>query len=201
MQKHRLAPTPFLLEPMFVTPDQYLMTEKNAEYRSEYYDGTVRAMGYISPRHGLIVSNIIMSLGDCLKKHGCQIYPSERMVFLKKCNLFVYPDVVVVCKKPAFQMYRGEMAMLTNPTIVVEVLSKTSKAHDLHVKLPCYKSLPSLKHILIIDQDDISVDHLARVDVKKWLSTTHTALKEKITTGRCALSLKAIYDQTDTAAD
>jgi hypothetical protein len=47
MQKHRLAPTPFLLEPMFVTPDQYLMTEKNAEYRSEYYDGTVRAMGYI----------------------------------------------------------------------------------------------------------------------------------------------------------
>jgi Uma2 family endonuclease len=180
-------------------PDQYLITERNAEYRSEYYDGTVRAMGYTSPRHGLIVSNIIMSLGDCLKKHGCQIYPSERMVFLKKCNLFVYPDVVVVCEKPVFQMYRGEMAMLTNPAIVVEVLSKTSKAHDLTVKLPCYQSLPSLKHILIIDQDDISVHHLTRIDTKKWLSTTHNTVKEKIALDRCSLSLKAIYDQTDDA--
>lgn len=149
-----------------MTPEEYLKYERAAEYKSEFYDGEVFAMAGASRNHNLVVANVVAELRTHLKKRPCQVYPSDMRVKVLESGLYTYPDVVVVCDEPKFE--DNEFDTLLNPTLVVEVLSKSTAAYDRGAKAESYRSLLSIKDYLIVAQDRCHIEHYARRPDGQW---------------------------------
>ena len=82
-----------------LTPEEYLEIERKAQYKSEYYDGEMYAMAGATLEHNLLVTNLIRELSQKLREKPCEVYPSDMRVRVTSTT-FVYPDVMVICRKP-----------------------------------------------------------------------------------------------------
>src|SRR5829696_5082670 len=111
-------------EKSYVTPEEYLAYERAAEYKNEYFDGEIFAMTGASRKHNLIAGNVFGLLWQQLWGKPCEVYPSDMRVRIPSANIYTYPDVVVVCGEPEFE--DGHVDTLLNPTLLVEVLSKST---------------------------------------------------------------------------
>src|SRR5882672_4285053 len=123
----------------YLTAEEYLTLERNAEFKSEYLDGVVYALAGASPRHNLIVANIIISVGGQLKGRPCRVYPSDLRVRVSSAKRFFYPDVSVVCGDDEFA--DDEQDIILNPTLLVEVSSETTAAYDRGKKFLSYQQI------------------------------------------------------------
>lgn len=127
-----------------------------ADYRSEYHGGEIYAMSGGTGNHSLITQNFSRVLGNSLLEKDCVLFGSDLAVYLEAANSFSYPDVSVVCGEPT---YRNESKLqLTNPFLIVEVLSKTTEAFDRGGKFQKYQTLPSLKSYVLVDQWDAIIE-------------------------------------------
>jgi len=180
-----------------VTPDEYLQRERHAEFKSEYYRGETFAMAGASADHNLIVSNCIVNIGSQLKKRPCRVYPSDLRLKVQATGLFTYPDVTVVCGEPQFEYDRGDV--LTNPVLIIEVLSDSTEAYDRGAKFEIYRTIPSLQHYVLIAQDRISVESFTRTTADEWILRARQELNGSIRldTIDCDLSLAEVYDKVD----
>ncbi len=107
-----------------VTVSEYLARERQSEWKSEYGDGEIVAMGGASRRHNLIAGNIFAAWHAQLKGRDCEIYKGDMRLRIPSSDLYSYPDVVVVCAKPEFEDEHFDT--LANPSLIVEVLSKST---------------------------------------------------------------------------
>jgi Uma2 family endonuclease len=110
------------------TPEEYLAMEEQAPYKSEFFQGEIFAMSGGSANHSTIISNCIISLGNALKGKPCRVFESNMRLLVKRNGLYTYPDATVVCGQVEFAMGRNDT--ITNPTLIVEVLSPTTHAYD-----------------------------------------------------------------------
>src|SRR5438874_2019486 len=111
-----------------LTPEEYLEIERQAEYKSEYYQGEMFAMSGATWPRNIIVANIIARLNDQLRSRPCTVCPSDMRVRVNATGLYTYPDVLVVCGEPKFVDDRRDT--LLDPTLVIEVLSPSTEAYD-----------------------------------------------------------------------
>jgi len=155
------APTAYL------TPEEYLEQERKAERKSEYFRGEVFAMAGASPEHILIVGNIFAGLHQQLRKSRCNVYSNDLRVAVTPTGLYTYPDVVVVCEPLTFADQHRDT--VTNPVIIIEVLSDSTKDYDRGRKLESYRRLPSLMGYLTVAQDKIHIEHWIRQPDQHWL--------------------------------
>lgn len=139
----------------FITEQEYLQGEMIAEFRHEFIDGQVFAMAGTSRNHSLLVSNCVQMLANHLQTSPCLTFSSEIKVKTESC--FFYPDVMVVCEDDQGHEYYTE-----KPSIIIEVLSKTTRRLDKTVKLAAYKTLPSLQEYVLIEQDHVEVEVFRR---------------------------------------
>lgn len=152
-------------QPRF-TPAEYLAAERRASTKSEFVDGRTFAMAGASRRHNLITSNVIVQLGSQLRHRSCEVYPGDMRVKVPATGLYTYPDVAVVCGEPEFE--DAELDTLVNPTLLVEVLSKSTADYDRGAKFDHYRSLASLREVLFIAQDSLHVVHYQRQPDDTW---------------------------------
>jgi Uma2 family endonuclease len=103
-----------------VSPAEYLELERKAERKSEYLDGEMFLMAGASPRHGVIVTNLIAELRQQLKARPCIVYSSDVRLRVSPSGLYTYPDVMVVCGEPQFAGDQKDTVL--NPILIVEVL-------------------------------------------------------------------------------
>jgi Uma2 family endonuclease len=180
-----------------MTPEEYLKYERAAEYKSEFYDGEVFAMAGASRNHNLIVANVVAELRTHLKKRPCRVYPSDMRVKISESGLYTYPDVVVVCGEPKFE--DDEFDTLLNPTLVVEVLSKSTAAYDRGPKAHHYRKVSSLKDYLIIEQETCRIDHYTRQPDGGWGISDYDRLEDTIslTSIGFELAVAEIYDKVE----
>ena len=113
-----------------ITPEEYLARERQAEQKSEYFNGEIFAMSGASPRHVLIVTNVVAELRGQLKQRPCTAYSTDLRVKVSATGLYTYPDVVVVCGTPQFDAERKDTLLILNPTLIVEVLSDSTEGYD-----------------------------------------------------------------------
>ena len=182
-----------------VTPEQYLESERRAEYKSEYYAGETFAMAGAGEAHNRLVWNLIAQLDRQLRSLPCQGYPSDMRVRVSATGLFTYPDVVVVCGEPEFLDDRRDT--LLNPTLIVEVLSPSTEAYDRGRKFEHYRSIDSLSEYLLVTSDRVHVDLYTRQPGGQWLLTSASALEEQIelkSTG-CRLAISDLYEKLEFA--
>lgn len=140
----------------FITPEQYLYRERKAEFRSEYFRGEMFAMAGASANHNLIVGNCVQNIGQQLKKKPCRVYPSDLKLRIQATGLYTYPDLSVVCGEPQLESDHGDV--LLNPVVLIQVLSDSTEAYDRGKKFEHYRTIPSLKHYVLIAQDRHSID-------------------------------------------
>jgi Uma2 family endonuclease len=179
----------------YVNPEEYLALERKAEFKSEYMDGVVYAFAGGSPRHNLIVANIVTILVTQLKGRPCRAYPSDLKVRTPNAKRFFYPDVSVVCGDD--ELADDEQDVILNPTLIVEVSSESTAAFDRGKKFLSYQQIGSLREYLLVSQDEILVEGYARQGNDKWLYTKVSGLEGTLTLPsiECTLSLKDVYDK------
>jgi Uma2 family endonuclease len=177
------------------TPEQYLALERAAEERHEYLDGQIYLMSGGSPKHSTICVNIISELRVQLKGKSCQVFESNMKVGTEASGLFSYPDVSVVCGEPTF--HDKHQDVLTNPTVIIEVLSPSTERFDRGKKFARYQRIDSFTDYVLIAQDEPRVEHFARQANGTWILTVATGLKSKINIASiaCALKLAEVYDR------
>lgn len=177
----------------YVSIADYLARERQEEGRHEYWDGEVVAMGGASPAHNGICWNLAGALHPQLSGSDCRGFISDLRVRVPTQNRYVYPDVMAVCGEPQFE--QGDVEALTNPTLVIEVLSPSTEERDRGVKLFGYRSLPSMSVCLLVAQDRGWVEHWIRQEDGRWLVaeiTDRSATLELPEIG-CRLPLDAVY--------
>lgn len=161
-----------------LTPSQYLARERAAAFKSEFYHGEMFSMAGASRRHNLIVGNLVRETGNALKDRLCEIYPSDMRVKVTATGLYTYPDATIVCGERQFE--DAEVDTLLNPTILFEVLSKSTEAYDRGVKSAHYRKLASVRQYALIAQDRPSVECYLRQSTCEWLLRDTCSLTESV---------------------
>jgi len=138
-----------------------------AETKSEYYRGEIFAMAGASESHNSIVANLVASLITSLRRRNCKVYPSDMRLLVSDTGLYTYPDVAVVCGKPILADTHGDV--LTNPVLIVEVLSDSTEDYDRGKKFHQYMRIPSLQEYLTVSQTDKLIDQRIRQPDNSWL--------------------------------
>jgi Uma2 family endonuclease len=179
----------------YITADEYLHRERQAEYRSEYFRGEMFAMAGASANHNLIALNTGSHLREQLKKKPCRVYPSDLKLRIEATGLYTYPDLSVVCGEPQLETDAGDV--LLNPIVLVEVLSDSTEAYDRGKKFEHYRTIPSLQHYVMIAQDRHSIDCFSRAADGSWSMTSGQGLNGKITLGAIGSELVGteVYDK------
>ena len=177
----------------FLTEEEYLALERQAEFRSEYFGGEMFAMVGASRRHNRIVTNLVVALDNQLRARPCNVYSNDMRVKVQSTGLFTYPDVVVTCGEERFA--DGENDILLNPLAIVEVLSDSTEAYDRGKKFEGYQSIESMKEYLLVSQHSQRVEQFVRQSGKNWIySETHEPSETiKIQSIECELKLEDIY--------
>lgn len=180
-----------------MTPEEYLMFERQAEYKNEYMDGQIYAMSGASLRHNTIVANLIIELGTQLRDRPCRALPSAMKVRLPDSRKFFYPDVSVVCGEPQFHDERSDV--LLNPVLIIEVLSESTASFDRGKKFLAYQHIESLQEYILISQDTHLIEQYVRQTRESWTYTATVGVNSSVALPSiaCTLSLKAVYDKTD----
>ena len=181
----------------FITPEAYLASERAAEHKSEYLDGEIIPMSGASFRRTIIAANLLIALGKRLDDRPCTVHPSDLRVRVSPTGLYTYPDVVVVCDEPAFA--DSTFDTLLNPTLIVEVLSKSTEDYDRGGKFAHYRTLDSLQDYVLVAQDAPHAEHYARQPEGRWLLSETKDLNSEIelTSLGVRLPLAEIYRKVD----
>ncbi len=124
------------------------------------------------------------------------IHGANRPVYANTCGSVFNPDVSVVRKDSPLYEYRPGMAAETEPVLIIEVLSKTTRGHDLAEKLPCYKQIPGLQQIIYLDSERCFATVYDRIDQSdRWLNIDYHRAEDEFSINGQALSLKKIYER------
>jgi len=182
---------------IYLTPAEYLAFERQSEIKHEYFRGELFAMAGASRQHVLIAVNVTILLGNQLKRRGCDVFNSDMRVQVSPTGLYTYPDLVVVCGRPRFE--DRELDTLLNPTVVVEILSKSTEAYDRGEKFAQYRTLETLTDYLLISQDRALVERFTRQESGLWLFSDSIGLDAvmPIESIQCQLPLAEVYDRVE----
>jgi Uma2 family endonuclease len=183
-----------LSEKDFHTVEEYLAFERNSELKHEYISGEIVAMAGATRAHNLITGNIAQRLRNQLEGKPCETYSNDMRVRTTATD-YTYPDVIVVCEEPQFEDM--EIDTLLNPTVIIEVLSKSSEARDRGEKFSDYRGIESVKDIVLVTQHKMRVEHYVRQANNEW--TLHDISDPDamivIASIGCTLILAEIYER------
>lgn len=137
---------------------EYIQYEIDTNQKYEYHNGELFALAGGSIKHALLIGNIYTELRNGLKskKSGCKPITGEAKLYIKKENKYVYPDSMVICGEIEKSEETDEA--ISNPTLIVEVLSKSTLEYDKGDKFYFYRQIPTLKEYVLIEQDRYVVE-------------------------------------------
>jgi Uma2 family endonuclease len=134
----------------------YLESEEKSLEKHEYYQGEIFAMAGASIQHNQVVRNALYSVEDYLRKTDkCQIFPSDLKIHVEANSLFTYPDLTIVCGK--IETLENHKDIVTNPAVLIEVLSATKQDYDRGGKFKLYRDIPGLKEYILISSLEVLV--------------------------------------------
>jgi Uma2 family endonuclease len=175
-----------------VSPGTYLVRERAAEERHEYFDGRIVAMAGGTTPHAAIAQNIGAHLYFRVRG-GCRVFQSDLKVQAAGGSAFMYPDVFVLCGEPGYIDRTHDV--VTNPTVVFEVLSKSTERHDRTTKAAAYRQIPSLHAYVLVSQKEPRVEVYTREADGRWSCAMYRQLGDTVPLPAigCELTLAEIY--------
>lgn len=182
-------------EPLRMNEAEYLEFDRKSEIRHEFIEGEVYAMAGASWEHNMICSATIATLYAQLRGKPCQVSPSDLRLRVAATGLNTYPDISIVCGDPVF--IDEEFDTVTNPTVIIEILSPSTEAYDRGDKFQHYRQLETLQDFLLISQDRPRIEGYSRQQSGLWTFTDAIALDAsyKVASIACVLKLADIYER------
>src|SRR5579884_1869863 len=131
-----------------LTPEEYLALDRASDVKHEYWCGEVYAMAGGSPAHSFVINNIQTALTIAVRDRDCGVFNADLRVCVDASQLWTYPDITVVCGGPKYTDARRDT--ISNPVLVVEVLSPSTARFDRGEKVRLYAKCPSVRGILLV---------------------------------------------------
>ncbi|MBC7891325.1 MAG: Uma2 family endonuclease [Sphingobacteriaceae bacterium] len=180
------------------TLEEYWELSELTEYNIEYFNGEIIAMGQATPIH----ESLIMRLGTMFTN----FYDSFEDYQVLGSNVKIYAEACVAAFNADFSVAREPYDFVTlpsgrlstvaikNPELVGEVFSPSTKRFDQSDKLDCYKTIPTLRHVLFVDQKrPFATVHSRTETPNRWISEDYRSLDDTIHLGELALPMREIY--------
>lgn len=180
--------------------EDYFLGEETNDIRHEWHDGVVYAMSRGSPRHGRLVGQLGRLLGNALEPR-CVLYTADTPIWIDAASLCTYADASFVCGPLRTMVARNKQGQslgeaITNPTIIVEVLSPATERYDRDGKFAAYRCLPSFDEYVLVLQDEPRIEVFRRpVDPESpWISeSVGSGGGGEVVIHGAVLSVAAIY--------
>jgi Uma2 family endonuclease len=181
----------------YFTSAEYLELEEQAEFRSEYHDGEIVAMTGGSINHNRIVGNLSSALKFALKGQAREVFTNDLRLWLSQYRRYFYPDLMIVAGEPLFHENRSDT--ITNPIVIVEVLSKSTSSYDRGEKFRYYRSVAELREYILIDQYSFYIEQFVKTSEDEWLFSDRTSGDDLLTFSTLDLQipLQEIYERVE----
>lgn len=177
------------------TPEEYLALERaKLQGKAEYLDGQIYDMAGAGRNHNLIAMNIASSLHAQLKGRPCEAYMADMKVRAANAKAYFYPDISVVCG--GFEPVDQHQDILTNPSLVIEVLSPSTESFDRGAKFLRYRHIESLQEYYLVSQEQPLIEQYIRQG-ENWILREIAGLELafELPAIGCKLALSEIYDR------
>jgi len=148
-----------------------------------------------TPEHGRLCASVIRAIGNAMPK-GCVVYASDTMLYIEGASLSTYADASVVCgaleTKRVLKNGKSLGEAVTNPTVVIEVLSESTERYDRDGKFQAYKQLPTLKEYVLVCQEERRIE-VYRLEAGAW-SCQAGGPTETVTVHGQIIAVDTVYD-------
>ena len=178
------------------TVEEYLELSRTSEIKYEYYQGEIFAMAGTSRRHVIISTNTIICLGIKLSGKTCRPLNSDLRIHIPQNTLYTYPDISIVCKDIIEEDPDNDT--LIEPTVLIEILSPSTRNYDRGEKFRLYKAIPTLKEYVLINAESIQVEIFRLTESGNWLLQEYKNVTD-IMEIKClgiSMPLSGIYEGT-----
>ena len=188
-------------ELQYISEQDYLNAERLALNKHEYFRGEIFAMSGASLPHNKIFSNLFIDAGVKLKGKKCQPFGGDLRIYIPKNTLYTYPDMSIICGEP--ETTDDNFDTVTNPTVIFEILSKSTRNYDKGQKFTLYRDIESLKEYILIDSEKIMVEKFTKNPDKSWTLTVFTTITDNFEMKSIDVSLRLsdIYDGVTFTSD
>jgi len=153
-------------EKKYYTPEEYLVVEEAANFKSEYIDGQIIPMAGGTANHNRLAGNFYAILNFGFRQQNYEVFNSDMRLWIAKRRIYTYPDVTVVAGEPEF--FNNRTDIITNPLIIIEVLSQSTKGYDREGKFAAYRTIGTFQEYLLIDQTRMRVEQYSKTSKKRW---------------------------------
>jgi Uma2 family endonuclease len=179
------------------TVDEYLELEVASETRNEYRNGEIFPMTGGTPNHNDISGNAYILFKALLKTKAYRVFHIDQRLWIPALKEYAYPDVMVATKP--LEMQVGRKDTITNPCLIVEVLSRSTKNYDRSEEFAAYRTINTFQEYILIDQYRIHVEHYVKTAVNQWLFTEYEDPTVAIALQFLDLQIKIadLYDNID----
>ncbi|MCW5910637.1 MAG: Uma2 family endonuclease [Cyclobacteriaceae bacterium] len=177
-----------------LTVEEYLDYERKATEKHEYYKGEVFAMAGAGRRHNILFSNLFGELTLQLRGKSCKPYGSDMRLHIPENTLFTYPDISIYCSDSKW--LDDDNAL--EPTVLIEILSPSTKDYDRGGKFRLYRQIPTLKEYVLIDTESVNIETFRLNSSGNWELEEQTDLESilKITSLSLNIPVREIYTGT-----
>jgi Uma2 family endonuclease len=188
--------------PLHMSEAEYLEFEEQSEVRHEFVAGNVYAMAGADWKHAMITQSTSSALYAQLRGKNCRVSSTDlRLKVASKNVSYRYPDIMVICGELNFAENRTDT--ITNPTLIVEVLSPSTALEDRNAKLDKYRALSSVQDYILVSVDEAKVEIFSRHTSGKWLyeAVKGTSASIELPSIDCTLMLADVYEQVPMSND
>ena len=154
-------------EKRYYSPEEYLEFEVNSDIRHEYIDGLIIPMTGGTPNHNQIALNFSGTLNFLLKRQPYQVFVTDQRLWIPNRRIHTYPDIMIVQTPLVFE--EGRKDTITNPVMIAEVLSNSTKSYDKDEKFAAYRTIPTFQEYILIDQYSMHVEQYCKIGDNKWV--------------------------------
>lgn len=148
------------------TYTEYVQADEKSDDRLEYYDGVIVAMASGTPEHAALSAAFIVALGNALEGKPCRVFSADLRVHIDATRSSVHPDLSVVCGE--MRTSSIDPLAVTNPVLVVEILSPSTEGHDQGPKASHYRRIESLREYVLVSQHERLVEVYRRNEHERW---------------------------------
>jgi Uma2 family endonuclease len=174
----------------------YVGLEMYSATKHEFLDGEIYAMAGGTEDHSALAAEVSRVLGNAAGDGPCRVFTSDLRIYVEAAGLATFPDASVICGKLE-QHPPSPISTALNPTVLVEVTSDSSEDYDTGAKLEHYRTVPSLREIVIVSHRERRLTVHRRDEEDRW--TTRTAVaggRVGVATVAATLDVDEIYRKT-----
>jgi len=180
-------------ETALVPFEEYLAMEAASDVKHEWINGLIYAMSRGTPEHGRLSAAMVRALPET---EQCRVYSSDTLIYIEKAEHSTYADASIVCGAILTRGARDKNGKslgeaITNPRVIVEVLSKSTEHRDRNERFRLFQKLDSLEEYVLVSQDEPCIE-VRRRSGRTWISNTARG-GETVAIHGAVISVDAIY--------